>query len=680
VPQLASAPVSRLIFACGAPHGGALESTLALARLEAARGREVIVLVASGDPYDRMPAVVGLLVRLRRHNRPIGELGWWLHDALAGRGAVVERLGQSVRLVADVPSAVRKIVRSEDILVMNSLRCVDLERLARLGSRASAEVVWYLRETSSLRHAARIDHVVDRVIANSRPLAEEYSVITGSSCAYVPSVIDVSGLDRPSEDGCVLLVNATPVFGLREAFEIARALPHRRVVLQESWPIEPGQVATLLAEAEHLPNVEFRHRVARERVFEDAAVLIAPYASEVVGLSRPRVALEAQALGIPLVAYDVPGLASVAASRELLVPVGSDVSEWVARIEAVAADAPRFAEVARRFAASELIDDRSLVEQFESVIGQHPARAEELDLPKYSAAVVTFGRVAALCESLAALAGQSVPPSCIVVVDNDPAAVVDGAAEAAIRDAVAGSGIPLIYLTPGANLGPSGGWALGAERLRVDPARGDWLMLIDDDDPLINSCVAAELLGVTITLGQRVVAVGRRGAVVGRWTGLLRRVRPVRGAVVDADYLAGNGTPLYRWGTIDQSGFVDPDLFFGFEDLDLGLRWRACGWRLVVFESDVASPPADTASGRSAWREYFKTRALVVVCRRHLGVWAFLATVIRALVLGGIRITVQTKGLRCVRARWAGAIDGVLLRLGPRGRAPSTNPPKTKLT
>mgnify|MGYP003348953980 FL=1 len=176
-------------------------------------------------------------LRVRTRSPRLGAVLWWLHDVVSGRGAAIAEHGVSVHRVSDVPAAVRRLLRRGDVVVMNSMRLLDLRRTARFAAAASAEVVWYLREAAALDHAATLVGSVDRVLANSRPLAERYTSITALPCAYVPSVIDVDPLVAPSGEGCILLVNAVPSYGQAEAIAIAAAMPHRHVVLQESWPI-----------------------------------------------------------------------------------------------------------------------------------------------------------------------------------------------------------------------------------------------------------------------------------------------------------------------------------------------------------------------------------------------------------------------------------------------------------
>src|SRR4029453_7830814 len=51
---------------------------------------------------------------------------------------------------------------------------------------------------------------------------------------------------------------------------------------------------------------------------------------------------------------------------------------------------------------------------------------------------------------------------------------------------------------------------------------------------------------------------------------------------LDVDYIGGGHLPLYRVAAVRAVGVVDPSYFFGFEDLEYGLRLRSRGWRVVA--------------------------------------------------------------------------------------------------
>jgi len=286
----------------------------------------------------------------------------------------------------------------------------------------------------------------------------------------------------------------------------------------------------------------------------------------------------------------------------------------------------------------------------------------------YSVAIVTFRRPASLDAVLRGLASQHVRPGVIAVADNDP----DESARPIVEEVQAATDVQIGYVPVGRNLGPAGGWARAADWLSMNPNRGNWLVVVDDDDPVAGADVLARLLEHAQSTDADVAAVGQRGAVLNRMTATLRRVRtPGR----DVDYLASGGTPFYRWSTVDEVGFFDPELFFGFEDLDLGLRLTSAGYRLVVLPLP-GYEVGDTSVNRSAWREYFKTRSMIVITRRHLGTIATFSTICRTAVIGAARLWAETRQPELIRARWRGVGDGIRGRLGPGDFAPGTNPPK----
>lgn len=291
----------------------------------------------------------------------------------------------------------------------------------------------------------------------------------------------------------------------------------------------------------------------------------------------------------------------------------------------------------------------------------------------YTAAIVTFRRPESLLAVLQSIAEQSPAPGLTVVADNDPARTAKPVVEA-LRGGWPGA---LEYVEVGENLGPAGGWSTAVDVARVRDDRGEWVVLVDDDDPLGSSGLAGVLLDDPAWADERVGGIGLRGARLNRRLARLRRVEPAEGTSARVDYLAGNGAPTYRWKAIDDIGFFQADLFFGFEDLEYGLRLGQAGWQLRVAPHPSLHHVEDTASSRSAWREYYKTRSLVWILRRHVGLMALLWMLCRSVLLGGMILSTRQKDVKLALARWAGAVDGWAGRLGVRRYVPTVNPPKS---
>ena len=290
----------------------------------------------------------------------------------------------------------------------------------------------------------------------------------------------------------------------------------------------------------------------------------------------------------------------------------------------------------------------------------------------YTAAIVTFRRASTLGEVLRSISNQTMPPSLTVVADNDS----EQSARAVVEDHQEGWPGELLYVPVGENRGPAGGWAAAVQAAQqlVDE-RGDWVLVVDDDDPLESPGLLALHLGAAEHQRVEVAAVGLRGARLNRRRARLQRVITPEGTSEQVDYLASGGAPIYRWDVIDQMGFFRPDLFFGFEDLDYGLRLKAAGYHLLVTPRPSLQEVSDTSSSRSPWREYYKTRAFVWILKHHVGHLPIIASVVRS-VLGGFRLAIQQRSHQLLKARVVGALDGYRGLLGSRRYRPSDNPPK----
>jgi glycosyltransferase involved in cell wall biosynthesis len=245
--------------------------------------------------------------------------------------------------------------------------------------------------------------------------------------------------------------------------------------------------------------------------------------------------------------------------------------------------------------------------------------------PTLHGVLVTFRRPDALATMLERLSSQERPVDHLVVVDNAP----DERNRSLVRS-YADRGFPAMYIATTENSGPAGGISIGMERVLQVAEEKDWVLLLDDDDPPWESDWVRQMwtFAAELTSGDPSVGgVGTGGSRFDRRRGRLVRIpdHELDGAV-PVDVIGGNQFPLYRVTAIRDVGPFRSDLFFGFDDLEFGLRLRASGWALYILGQiklekrrrlgrvGLTSRPS-TRIGGIHWRNYYSLRNLVWICR-----------------------------------------------------------------
>jgi glycosyltransferase involved in cell wall biosynthesis len=293
--------------------------------------------------------------------------------------------------------------------------------------------------------------------------------------------------------------------------------------------------------------------------------------------------------------------------------------------------------------------------------------------------VPTFFRNDDLRRTIASIVTQTCQPSLVVVVDNS----ATGFARAVLDDPpVLGQRFGLRYVDAEANRGPAGSFALGIEVLHHDHPDVDWMLCRGDDNPFDDPGTIAQLHDfVERTRGRAPAAVGTIGGEFDPRRSRTNRLADEQytGTVTPVDYIAGGGCPTYRVSALCDAGVnFDPTLFFGMEELDLGLRLNKAGLEILVDPVYVLElrrragrlglPKVMRVPGRrtSPWRTYFSHRNRLIVARRHSGVRGFTGLLARSLALAAVSV-VRFDGATA-QAVSLGVVDGVLGRKRSRRR------------
>jgi len=223
---------------------------------------------------------------------------------------------------------------------------------------------------------------------------------------------------------------------------------------------------------------------------------------------------------------------------------------------------------------------------------------------------------------LVAVARQTLPLERLLVIDNDPTAPARSVVERFAANAD--------YVVAPENLGPAGGIALGVEHVLERAEPDDWVVVLDDDDPPtrddafeVLAAFGAEMRAANARIG----AVGLTGARFDRRAGRMVRVPDdeLHGAV-PVDYVAGNQFPFYSVNALREVGPPRAHLFFGFDDLELGLRLADAGYALHASGETWlraraeagrlgAVPGPSIRLEEPSWRRYYSLRNLIWILR-----------------------------------------------------------------
>ncbi|MGH2740178.1 MAG: glycosyltransferase, partial [Actinomycetota bacterium] len=193
--------------------------------------------------------------------------------------------------------------------------------------------------------------------------------------------------------------------------------------------------------------------------------------------------------------------------------------------------------------------------------------------------LVTFRRPAALAITLKRLSEQERMLDHLVVVDNAPTDESRAATSGAkgIADSIE-------HLEMEENVGFTGGVAAGMRRVLEHADDRDWIVILDDDDPVPYATVFSELARFgeqMLSRDPRTAGVGISGGRFDWRRARIQRVadRELRGPVA-VDYVAGNQVPFYLVSAVRAAGTFHAPLFFGLSEIEFGLRLRRAGYSL----------------------------------------------------------------------------------------------------
>lgn len=361
----------RLLFVSGEDAGGAPRSTVELASGLGEAGHDVHVLL--GSSADLTP-IYSFGVRLAAHNR---KKGWRIPvpRLLRRHGSRLvpdlARSGPGVRVwhCGRAENGLRRILSEiglPDAVVVNSIAREQFLWIVEDLRRRCIPVALYMREEHSVTHLTISNARVDLVFGNSRHLVQRART-AGYEAVYAPSIVNLDAATVASTRRSLVLVN--PVMENRPELlmHVAAERPDIHCVLQESWTLDEHVRDMLLEWTTKHRNLELRpRRQTPSEIFQDMRVLLATYPT-----GRPRVVLEAQHNGIPVVGLAQPSLVEAIGNGGLIVGADEPVESWVRQISRLWDDEDeydRFSSAARTHANREEVDPRWIVSTVESAL------------------------------------------------------------------------------------------------------------------------------------------------------------------------------------------------------------------------------------------------------------------------------------------------------------------------
>ena len=360
----------RILFVSSVAAGGSGVSQQQLALRLAARGHEVEMLAAADDRgfvrrlYERQ---VDLSTRLR---------GNVLRPMLL---TVQRPWGQRLRpgAVAEYPTWVSAVPENgyrtlrrrarPDVVVASSIDRVTWRRLRSQLQADNIPSVLYIREASALGHLTISEAPPTLLLANAESHAARARA-EGFECDVVPSVVELDRSRTDTSRRTALVVNPSDLLGGDRIWPIADARADIPFVLQESGLLSDRERSGLHALAASRPNVTIRPYTDNPaEVYRDARVLLVPHRVD----NRPRVILEAQANGIPVIASAFPGLAESIGPGGIIVEDADNPAAWTRALSNVWDDPTGYeflVGAARAHANRPEVDVHRIVDRFEELL------------------------------------------------------------------------------------------------------------------------------------------------------------------------------------------------------------------------------------------------------------------------------------------------------------------------
>jgi glycosyltransferase involved in cell wall biosynthesis len=236
--------------------------------------------------------------------------------------------------------------------------------------------------------------------------------------------------------------------------------------------------------------------------------------------------------------------------------------------------------------------------------------------------IITYNRPKVLHETILKIFSQSYPPGKIWIIDNSEDFNTQTLIDQINDDR-------LIYYRVGFNSGPAGAAEIGL-RL-VKDAGYNWILWGDDDDPPpFPDTFEKQFLAIKDSEINHIGQLGIVGQRFNKRLGKIDRIKDFelqKSGLIKVDTISGGQCKIVNRQVIEAGVSPNPNLFYGFEELDFDLKLKAKGFISIVEPGfflelrrkynrvDFKRPIYIQKSKAGLERQYFSTRNLIFILK-----------------------------------------------------------------
>ncbi len=242
---------------------------------------------------------------------------------------------------------------------------------------------------------------------------------------------------------------------------------------------------------------------------------------------------------------------------------------------------------------------------------------------EFAAFIITYRRPLILKNTINLLFSQTITPHKILIIDNDP----EESSKYLIESY---SDKEITYFSVGINSGPAGGAFWGLKTLFDEG--WEWVLWVDDDDAPSSSTQIETIFSILRSYPnpENVGMIGASGVLYNYNSCTINRIPDSQlNGILEVDMIAGNQFPIVHRRVYESGVLPDPNLFFGFEDLEFNLRVKKLGFSILVKGEEVErlrknfnkygkeKLRALKKNKNNLWREYYSIRTIMYILRNN---------------------------------------------------------------